>query len=1546
MSKHNIEAIFPLSPVQRGILFHSVYDQVSTIYTAQWSCCFYGAFNVEAFKHAWRHVVNRHSILRTLFLWEGREQPLQVVRSQIELPWDQQDWRDLAQEQQQEQLKRYLGTDRERKFDLAQAPLMRLALIRIAEESYRFIWSHHHLLLDGWSSLKLIEELLNFYKAFCRNQELWLERPRPYRDYIVWLRQQDMSAAEKFWRQSLEGFSSPTPLPMESDSSFSSTREVSDHEHHLHLSETSTAALQLLAREHGLTLNTLLLGAWALLLSRFSGEQDVLFGTTVSGRPTELVGVELMVGVFINTLPLRVRVSPAEPLLVWLKNIQTQQVKMRQYEYSPLVDIQGWSCVPRGQQLFRTILVFDNYPLRISLKQQLEADSDLTMGDFHVWESSSYTIAVVVVPGNRLELRIEYNSGLYNAATAYRILRNFQYLLESMVLNAQKRLSDLPSMNAAEQHQILVEWNNTQHESRSEGGVHRMIERQAADRPDTVAVGGEGRWLSYRELNRRANQLAHYLQRIGVRRGDLVGVCLEHGLEEVLGLLGVLKAGAGYVPLDPAHPVERMARMLSDAQVSVLLTEERLRAGLQSLRPGLLSLDSDWALVSAESDAAVEGWECRADIAYLIYTSGSTGEPKGVAISHEALVNYIEWAKAVYLEGENLSFGLYSSIAFDLTVTSIYTPLISGSAVMVYPRQGKEPPLERMLSEGEVGVLKLTPSHLSMIKERDNRGSGVKCLIVGGEAFEEKLAREVWESFGGEVKIYNEYGPTEATVGCMIYKYEADERQRAMVPIGHPSDNTQIFVLDEWLNPVAMEVIGEVYIGGRGLALGYWRRAETTAERFVATPFILGERLYRTGDLAKWVGDRELEYVGRTDEQIKYHGYRVELNEIRCVLNSHPQIKDSVVIVKKDDQQQQMMVAYYVSGETLEVRSLRAFLSEHLLAETIPGIFVHLDQLPLTLNGKVNYEALPTLTEAREKIKEKHEAPRTQTQEILAGIWAQVLGLEKIGIHNTFYELGGHSLMATRVVSRVRAAFQVKVSLRSLLEEATVAKLAERIETARRAGHWLQAQPLRRIPREDYLPLSFAQQRIWFLDQLNPGSPAYNTPSAIRLAGALNVIAMEQSLSEVVRRHEALRTTFPILKGRPFQAIAPPPTISLPIVDLGELRNGEAEAQAQLLTKVEARRSFKLSRGPLLRGTLLRLSQQLNIGLFTLHHIVSDGWSKGVLIEEVMTLHQAFTDGKPSDMPELTLQYVDFASWQREALQGKTFEAQLAYWEKQLSDAPTRLNLTSNRPSPSVRTYRSARESFMLSQSVTQALIALSRREQVTLFMVLLAAFKVILHYYSGQCHIVVGTAIADRNRVEIERLIGCFVNLLVLHTDLSGNPTFKELLQRVREVVLGAYAHQDVPFDALVEGLNPDRDTNRTPLIQVAIVLQNNLGRALELAGLTVEDVETDTGTAKFDLVLTISEEGTELNGSLDYCTDLFDKTTVYRLITHFETMLQYVPTHSETTLAEMLETLNLVDRQLENEKAKELKESRFHKYGHVRRKPIRGSLLEEMAT
>ncbi len=667
----------------------------------------------------------------------------------------------------------------------------------------------------------------------------------------------------------------------------------------------------------------------------------------------------------------------------------------------------------------------------------------------------------------------------------------------------------------------------------------------------------------------------------------------------IVGLLGILKAGGAYLPLDSAHPRTRLAFMLEDAQISLVLTQRRLVDRLPLHAGDTLCLDSDWELVAQESEQNPECDAVADDLAYLIYTSGSTGKPKGAKIQHRSLINYTWWAKDVYVRGERVTFPLYSSPAFDLTVTSIFTPLITGNRIVIYHWEGREVGLEEIVKDERIDIIKLTPSHLSLIKEKDNRQSRIKRLIVGGEALETGSARQALESFGGGVEIFNEYGPTEATVGCMIYKFDPVKDDRAYVPIGRPAANVQIYVLDEDLQPVAENVFGELYISGDGLAEGYLNREDLTMERFIENPFLTGRRMYKTGDLARWLPGDVLEYVGRTDDQVKFHGYRVEMNEIRCALNRHPQVRDSVVVLTKDSYGHDVMVAYYVSRRELAAAELRSFMAESIIEETLPNIFVHLTKLPLTLNGKINYGALPDLNAARSRIKREYEAASTATEKLVAGIWSQVLRIEQVGVHDNFFDLGGHSLLATQVISRVHEVFRVELPLRALFEEPTVEGLGRKIEEAMKAGETEGAAPLRRIPREGIrgarLPLSFAQQRLWFLDQLEPGSAAYNCPGAVRLEGRLDIEALERSVNEIVRRHEVLRTRIEVEEGRPVQVIEDWAPRSLEVEDLTGLSDEGKEEEVRKTLREEARTGFDLSKGPLIRVKALKLGQDRHV---------------------------------------------------------------------------------------------------------------------------------------------------------------------------------------------------------------------------------------------------------------------------------------------------------------------------------------------------------------
>ncbi|HYF38928.1 MAG TPA: condensation domain-containing protein, partial [Gemmatimonadales bacterium] len=823
-------------------------------------------------------------------------------------------------------------------------------------------------------------------------------------------------------------------------------------------------------------------------------------------------------------------------------------------------------------------------------------------------------------------------------------------------------------------------------------------------------------------------------------------------------------------------------------------------------------------------------------------------------------------------------------------------PLAWGGAVLLV-QDFKE--LANLPPDAEPTLINSVPSAMELL-QLERLPASIRVVNLAGEPLSPSLVRRVYEKTRAE-KVFDLYGPTE----CTTYSTFALREAHSPAIIGRPIANTRAYVLDARRRPVAIGMPGELYLGGAGLARGYWQRPGLTRQKFIPDPFsqVPEARLYRTGDRVRYRSDGNLEFLGRIDDQVKVRGYRIELGEVEAVLAEHPAVRETVVVVREGVAGDKRLVAYLVAARepVLSVSELRSYLKGKLPDYMVPSAFVTLDALPLTPNGKVDRRALPAPEQARPELEGAFVRPRTAVEEVLAGIWSKVLGVEQVGVHDNFFDLGGHSLRATQVMSRICDAFRVELPLRTFFETPTVAGLAEAVEVARRAGVGLQAPPLLPVSRPAELPLSFAQQRLWFLDQLEPGSSLYNIPCPIRVSGALNVEALHQALEAIVARHESLRTTFPSVDGRPMQVIAERQPVALPVTDLSEHPEGERASGAQRLVTEEARRPFDLARGPLVRASLVRLSDDDHILLLTMHHIVIDGWSLGIFNKELAALYKAFSFKCPSTLPELPIQYADFAQWQRQWLQGETLEEQLSYWRERLSDAPPVLELPTDRPRPAVQSFRGAHQSVLLPKELSEGLKALSQREGATLFMTLLAAFQTLLHRYTGQEDVVVGSPIANRNRAEVEGLIGFFVNTLVMRTDLSGDPTFRELLGRVREVALGAYAHQDLPFEKLVEELQPERDLSRTPLFQAMFVLQNTPGMALELPGLTVQPLRFDLGISKFDLTLYAVEEADELRTVLEYNTDLFDAATITRMLGHLRTLLEGAVACPERRLSEL---------------------------------------------
>ncbi|RAM53131.1 MAG: non-ribosomal peptide synthetase [Hapalosiphonaceae cyanobacterium JJU2] len=1493
-NRQNIEDIYPLSPMQEGMLFESLYAPDSGAYFQQLSCILTGNLDVKTFEQAWQQVVAKHSILRTAFLWESLSQSIQIVYRKVNVTVDTYDWQKLSAQEQQQQLETFLDSERQKGFQLSQAPLMRLHLIQLDGNTYQFVWCYHHLLLDGWSSSLVFKDLLEIYQLISQGKTLQLQSTVSYRNYIAWLKQQNQDLAAEFWRQKLQGFTAPTPLTV--DKSLSMRDQHSGYrERQIHLTVPATAAIVSFVRQHQLTLSNLVQATWGLLLSRYSQETDVVFGATVSGRPPELAGVESMVGLFINTLPVRVQIQENTELLVLLKDLQNQQVESEQYSYSSLVDIQGLSDVPRGTSLFESIVVFENYPVDSA---GLQSNSDFTISNVHAIEQTNYPLAVLVAPGEQLLLKVMYDASRFEDSTISRMLDHFVTMLEGIVANPTQPISQLPILTATEKQQLLVDWNNTQVDYPQDKCIHQLVEEQVERTPDAVAVIFENQQLTYHELNCRANQLANYLQTLGVKPDVLVGICVERSLEMVVGLLGILKAGGAYVPLDSDYPSERLAFMLEDADVAVLLTQQKLVEKLPKHQARLVYLDTNAQELAQASEINPASEVKPSNLAYVLYTSGSTGRPKAVAIEHHSPVALVNWAQKVFTPEELAGVLASTSICFDLSVFEFFVTLsLRGKVILAQNALH----LSTISTASQVTLINTVPSAITQLIRDNNIPPQVCTVNLAGEALQDQLVQQIYQHSQVE-RVFNLYGPSEDTTYSTFSLIEKGTSGSST--IGRPISNTQIYILNKYLQPVPVGVPGELHISGAGLARGYLNRPELTKEKFINNPFDpLGEsRLYKTGDLARYLPDGNIEYLGRIDNQVKIRGFRIELGEIEAALTQHSNVQTCCVIAREDNTGDKRLVAYIVAQPqtTSNKSELRQFLSSKLPQYMVPAAIVTLDALPLTLNGKVNRRALPA-PEPSSELLAQYVAPRTPIEEILAVIWQQVLKLERVGRHDNFFELGGHSLLATQLVSRVRSSLKVELPLRSLFTAPTIAELSLLIQQLQQQDSALVAPPIVSRTENAELSLSFAQQRLWFLEKLNPNSASYNIPFGLRLVGHLNVAALEQSFKEIIQRHEALRTNFVTVDGKPTQIIQLEPYWQLAVVDLQHLSISDREKTAQELVQQQAVEPFDLASDALIRATLIVLSDTQHWLNVSMHHVISDGWSMGVFVSELTALYNAYSIGQPSPLLPLTIQYADFAIWQREWLVGEVLQSQLSYWKQQLANAPTFLGLPTDRPRPAVQTFNGAYQEFSLSFELTQKLEKLSQQQGVTLFMTLLAAYNTLLYRYTGQEDILVGTPIANRDRSEIEGLIGFFVNTLVMRTDLAGNPTFSELLSRIREMALGAYAHQDLPFEMLVEALQPERDISHTPLFQVMFVLQNTPIPEIDLSGLSVSNLPIEISTAKFDLSLIMENSATGLIGWWEYNTDLFSSSTIERMIGHFVTLLEAIVANPQERISQL---------------------------------------------
>ena len=1778
---------FRLSPLQERV-WALQQSAGSLPFHARCAILIEGPLDKARLEVALLNVIERHEILHTNFhKVEGMIFPLQVI-SDFRL--DAIPVCDLlsigSREREFETIFEETGL---RSFDLERDVPIGSLLLRLSPDRHILILHLPALCADAQTLDIIVGEIARAYARLVRGDEQPAEDPLQYADLAEWqiglLESNDSLVGRDYWsRQDISSALSLT-LPFQRRQHSAGAFDAGCIS--AGLSSVTTAALHLLAARFNAPVSLVLQACWQVLLWRLTRQPEITVGAAFDGRLDE--DLRQSPGLFSRFLPIAARLNEGQTFSEVLASIVEVSREAGKWQ----------ECFSLSNNVDFFPVCFDS-----RIKPSAHCIDGLT---FSIYRSHACTDRfnlklACVVSDESVTTDIYYDRGLFSPAVITRLAEQLHTLIEDACEAPDSRIEALRVVGSNERELLLFGFNDTASPYPSEKCLTQLFEEQVERAPEKIALRANEGELTYAELNARANRLARYLASAGVSPESLIGIYLERSPDMVVAILGTLKAGAAYVPLDASYPQDRIAMMLADADPALVLTSTKLAQGLVTTGRKLFQIDADWWNVADETDENSLVFGDPDNLAYVIYTSGSTGRPKGVMVTHRGLVNYLSWCTREYEVDRGIGTLVHSPVGFDLTVTSLFSPLLVGATlILVGEDQAIDGLQTALLDSANLSLVKLTPAHLDLLGQSispDDAEGRTRAFIIGGEALlEESL--HFWRAHAPATRLINEYGPTETVVGCCVYDASASEPRPGAVPIGKPVANTQIYLLDGRLEPVPLGVEGELYIGGVGVARGYLNMPDLTADRFIPDPFsgAMGARLYKTGDVGRYSADGNIEFLGRTDDQVKVRGYRIELGEIESVLKQHPGVQDAAVALRENSRVDKRIAAFIVpdqalahavrkllsydesgdaagdslyelpnrmrifqnnKGETeylykeifgeraylkhgiklkdgacifdvganigmftlfaarqcddvkvyafepipttfeilrrnvelyginarlfqcglsnrpgvetffhyphlslmsgrfadvveeievvkrfelnqqgfqddsalrwneglldellgerlackpvscdlrslseiisaegvdtidllkidaeksemaifegiiqedwprikqvvvevhdiegrLErvlsllreqgfevevaqetylkktnlhvvfgvrpvpegervseqangdgsmcgwhspeelIESIRGFLRKRLPEYMIPAEIDALDSLPLSRNGKVDRKALAHRVNGREKTASRLEVKseeKTPAEEMLAGIWSQVLGRERVGVGDNFFELGGHSLLATQVMSRVREVFKAELPLRSIFDAPTVAELARLIESRIAGGLQHDELPIEAVSRDADLPLSFAQQRLWLMDQIEPGSPIYNIHVPVRLTAQLDVVALKRTVDELSRRHEVLRTTFAVTDEGPVQVIAAPGPTPMPIIDLSQIDEQRREGELLRLAHDEAALPFDLASGPLLRVRLLRLGPQEHVLLFTLHHIVGDGWSMSVLVKEVAALYSAFSESRLVTLPEPTIQYADFAHWQRRRLDGDVLEELLAYWKDQLRELPS-MDLPSDRPRPSVLSFRGGRQRVVLGEGLTAAIKSLSAQEGTTLFMILLAAFQALLCRYSGQDDIVVGSNIAGRNRKEIEGLIGFFINNLVLRTDLSGNPTFRQLLGRVRDVCLNAYAHQDLPFDLLVEELQPDRSLSHNPLFQVMFNLQNMPASNLELPGLTLTPLNVHTQTSRFDLTLNMWDAKQVIVGSMEYSTDLFNDGTITHILDYFQMLLEEV--------------------------------------------------------
>lgn len=1508
-----MEMVFPLTAMQQGMLFHHLREPASAAYFQQLQVRLQGELDTAKLQQAWETVIAHHGALRMRFLWTG-DQPRQQLQAAIVLPFKVVDYSHSPKQEHEALRQQFLQADSQQGFALDSAPLMRVSILRWAEHEWEMVWSHHHLILDGWASGLVLAAVAQQYADVLQGKAVSQPAERPYTDFLLWLGKRDNLAAEDYWRHALRGIEQATSLPVLKRNTGGAAKVLAFESL---LAADDFSALSALSKKTGVTTVSAIMACWGLLLSRYADSKDVLFGVTTSGRPAELDGVEQMVGLFINTIPLRFKHGAGHSIASLLTDVHRHLAASREHEHSSLSRIAEWSELPSGQALFDTIVVYENYPLAVQGNQL----GDASIIDYHLQEESNYPLTLIVEPkDDGLHLRLLADTQRIEPATAQAMLYQYRFLLQQLAhANSEQPVRDIHLLTTEQREQQLQQWNDTACSYDTTATLASIFMDQAARTPDATALIDAQGSLSYASLQDRVSQVVHAINVLGLSANSPVAVRLTRDREMLIALLAVVASGHHYVPIEPQLPAARVMAIFDSLPVRSILTVSSLIDSTQALanerQLQVVCVDQTVALPIA----ALQNQARPQDPAYVIFTSGSTGKPKGVLVLHQKAINLIEWVNHTFGIGAQDKLLFVTSPAFDLSVYDIFGILATGGIVRIASEAEIADPerLLEIIQTEDITFWDSAPAALwqleSLLPQRSDTAR-LRLIFLSGDWIPLALPDRMKAAFPG-VCVVALGGATEATIWSNYHIVGELKPDWVSVPYGRPIQNARYYILDADLQPLPVGLPGDLYIGGDCLAEGYVGQPELTAERFLHDPHTKAgaqdARMYKTGDRARFYADGVMEFLGRLDNQVKIRGFRIELGEIEIAMGRHAAIRDAICIVHdyndggpasgKSDKE---LIAYYVlhPGQNLGPEELRLHLQAQLPASMLPSHFLQLDTVPVSVNGKVDRKNLP-LPERKGNAYAAQQAGADAVQDIIAAAWSEVLSVP--GVHGTedFFALGGHSLRATAVMARLRAAFGVDLPLRLIFEYTTLQTLAAAVRELLSGYAQVQTLTLPTLNRAQGLPLSRAQSRLWFLHQMEPASANYNVALAARLEGNLDQAAFQRAVQQVVARHEILNLHIQKQgQGAVMQAVTDEASLAIHVEDIVKENLDETQANARL--KQLASQAFDLENERPVRLSLLLNGDQQAYVLILIHHIATDGWAIALFAQELLQAYAAEVNNFQA-FAEPALQYADFSHWWEQQVQAQYLDKEMQYWKQQLAALP-RLNLPADFPRPANSNQAGARISFVFDTKLSDDLRRVARQHSATLFMLLLTAFHVVLRHRSGQDDIVVGSDIAGRDHPLAEKIQGFFVNQLVLRSNFADCISFADMLGKVRKTSLQAYFNQHLPFDLLVQELNPPRDAGGMPLFQHKFVLQNAPLAQLDNQYFQIQAVDLHTDTAKYDLLLTVIDEP-QLRATLEFSTELFTAATAQSIQREFIAVLGQVAADASISYASLASMLSL---------------------------------------